>query len=295
MYKELLISALWAVTAFGQGSPAVTKQVFQMSDPAAFGGVGITTVLAAPMEVVTGAPYSAQVTTERLQVLVDGNRITQTSSGSVARDSQGRMRRDETLPGLTSASGDAPHMVMIDDPVAQVHWTLDAQTKTAIKMATPGIMGGRNGAFAAIPPPITGEKTWFYSAGGTGSISGGKVQILKKDAVAGDDPSATEVDLGTQTMEGVAAKGKRITRTIPAGQIGNEQPIVITTETWYSPDLKVLIMSKSSDPRMGETTYKLTNIQRAEPAASLFQAPEDYTVKDQPGNNMIYRDVKKTQ
>ncbi len=85
----------------------------------------------------------------------------------------------------------------------------------------------------------------------------------------------------------------RITRTIPAGAIGNEVPIVITTETWYSPELKGLVMSKTDDPRMGETTYKLTDIQRSEPAASLFQVPDDYTVKDQPTNNFVYREMKK--
>ncbi len=64
--------------------------------------------------------------------------------------------------------------------------------------------------------------------------------------------------------------------------MGNDLPIVITTETWYSPDLKVLVMSKSSDPRMGETTYKLTNLSRAEPDPALFQIPADYSIKDQP-------------
>jgi hypothetical protein len=75
--------------------------------------------------------------------------------------------------------------------------------------------------------------------------------------------------------------------------MGNEQPISITTETWYSPDLKLLIMSKNTDPRIGETTYKLTDIQRSEPAATLFQVPDDYTVKDQPANTFIYQSIKK--
>jgi hypothetical protein len=107
------------------------------------------------------------------------------------------------------------------------------------------------------------------------------------------DDDVVKTDLGTQTIEGVPAQGTRITRTIPAGQIGNVQPIVITTENWYSPGLKVLVMSKSNDPRMGETSYKLTNIQRSEPAPSLFQPPDDYTVRDQPGGVFINRENKK--
>jgi hypothetical protein len=79
------------------------------------------------------------------------------------------------------------------------------------------------------------------------------------------------------------AEGTRITTTIPAGDIGNEQPIQIVDERWYSPELQVVVMTRHSDPRFGETTYRLTNIQRGEPSASLFQVPSDYTVKEVPG------------
>ena len=87
-------------------------------------------------------------------------------------------------------------------------------------------------------------------------------------------------DLGQQTIEGVAATGTRKTITIPAGQIGNEQPISIVSENWYSPELKMTIVSKRNDPRVGETEFRLTNIQRGEPAASLFQVPAGYEVRD---------------
>ena len=78
-------------------------------------------------------------------------------------------------------------------------------------------------------------------------------------------------------MEGVAVEGTRTTLTIPAGQIGNEQPINIVSERWFSPDLKVLVMSRQSDPRFGETTYRLTNLTRAEPSPQLFEIPADFT------------------
>ena len=294
MCKQLVISILCAGSALGQATNATSPKplVLSIGDPVVFGPVGITTALAAPMGTVTGAPYSAQVTTQRVQTLVDGNRIEQTTSGSVARDSQGRVRREEALPGLTSGDGEAAHFVMIDDPVAQVHWTLDAPTKTAIKMQVPG---GKN-AFGAMPPPAplsATTKTFFYSAAAPPPTTAGAIQIITRNASTPNDTNVSETDLGTHTAEGVAAQGKRTTRTIPAGQMGNEQPIVITTETWYSLALKVLVMSTSNDPRMGVTTYKLTNIQRSEPAAGLFQVPDDYTVKEQPGTNFLYQDVKK--
>ena len=87
-------------------------------------------------------------------------------------------------------------------------------------------------------------------------------------------------DLGQQVIEGILATGTRMTTTIPAGSIGNEQPILVVSEQWFSPDLKVLVMTKHSDPRSGENTYRLTNITQTEPARSLFEVPADYTLKD---------------
>jgi hypothetical protein len=86
--------------------------------------------------------------------------------------------------------------------------------------------------------------------------------------------------LGRQTIEGVEAEGQRVTVTIQAGKIGNERPIVTVSERWYSPELRTVVFSKNSDPRMGETTYRLTNIDRSEPDPSLFQVPADYTIDE---------------
>jgi hypothetical protein len=295
MRKAMVISTLCAGYALGQtGVAGQRADLIQMGDVAEFGPIGITTALAGPMGTVAGAPYSAQATTQRIQVLADGNRIEQTTSGSVARDSQGRVRRDEALPGLARNNGDAPHIVMIDDPVAHVHWTLDAQSKSAMKMPVPAGKNRRSGIFEMrVPPPMATDKTFFYAESGLVQGSEDKTQVITKRVTRPDDAETTKLDLGMQTIEGVPARGTRVTRTIPAGQIGNLQPIVITTESWYSPDLKVLVMSKSNDPRMGETTYKLTNIQRSEPAPSLFQPPDDYTVRDQPGDVFFHREIRK--
>ena len=85
--------------------------------------------------------------------------------------------------------------------------------------------------------------------------------------------------LGRQTIEGVEAEGTRVTVTIPAGEIGNERPIQIVTERWYAPDLHAVVLTRHSDPRYGETTYRLTNINRSEPARGLFEVPSDFTIK----------------
>src|ERR1700722_12333250 len=201
-------------------------------------------------KVVTGAPFSATVTTESKQTLADGNVIQRSSTGSLARDAQGRTRRDMTLPafGPWAESGQpAPHLVSGNAPVAGSRSMLDVDAKTARVMQVPG---HRNGL--------------------------GKEREQAREAAQNDVVTAS---LGIQSIGGVSAEGTRYTRTIPAGQIGNSKPIVIVTERWYSPDLQMVVMTKHSDPRMGDTTFTMSNIQRQEPAASLFQVPSDYTLQ----------------
>ncbi|HXX71366.1 MAG TPA: hypothetical protein VEI55_03675 [Candidatus Acidoferrum sp.] len=224
-------------------------------------GVGDDTVVFVGIEegiggkTVTGAPFSAGFSTETKQVLADGNQILRSSAGTVARDSQGRTRRDMTLPGIGLLAGSnqaPPHVVMINDPVAGSQYVLEVDQKVARKMQMRH--GGKYG------PDQTGNAPEFTVR-------------------AADQSHVTTASLGTQTINGVLAEGTRTTRIIPAGAIGNTNPIVITVERWYSADLQTVVMMKRSDPRMGETTFQLTNIQRQEPDPSLFQVPADYTVK----------------
>lgn len=106
---------------------------------------------------------------------------------------------------------------------------------------------------------------------------------LQKIVISGNDAAETTTeDLGSQTMEGVPAIGTRTTRTIPMGQIGNDAPIKIVTEVWTSPDLKTVIYSKRTDPRMGEQTFELKNVLQGEPDPSLFVVPAGFTITDGP-------------
>jgi len=206
-----------------------------------------------PGKVVTGAPYSAVGVTETKQTLADGNTIDRKVQANIYRDSQGRTRRETTFPGLgpLAASGQPHPVVMIHDPVASAGYILHPDTKIAEQLPTPP--GGRpKGLQSRFQARIQEE------------ISNG---TLRKE------------DLGSQTINGINTQGTRYTRTIPAGQIGNANPIIITNEQWYSPDLQVVVQITRNDPRFGQTTYTLTNIQRSEPAASLFTVPSDYTVK----------------
>ena len=240
---------------------------------------------------VQGAPYSATITNESVQTLADGNRIVQNNSGTTARDSEGRTRQDAALPMIGNLSAaNAPHIVFIMDPVAQISYTLNLTDKTAQKLAPSGaVVGGGTVATG----PVISTKAFFGQSAGV-SATGGPLpappppMFIQKTMIAEDDSQATTEDLGTQTMEGLQVTGVRTTRTIPVGEIGNEKPIVIVTEVWISPDLKTVVYSKRSDPRMGEQIFKLTNITRAEPDASLFTVPADFRVTDGP-QNFIYK------
>jgi len=216
-----------------------------------------------PGKTVTGAPFTATFTTQTTQSLADGNQIRRNTSGSYARDSQGRTRRDVTLPaiGPLAASGQAPpHVVMIDDVVANTQYILNPNKKIAHQVPPPHFRRHHEGREA------------FGPAGPTADDAGPEWRGQR-------DKDVVTTSLGTQTINGVQAEGTRYTRTIPAGAIGNQNPIVITSERWYSPELQVVVLSKRDDPRTGETITQLTNIQRGEPDASLFQVPSDYTVK----------------
>lgn len=207
-------------------------------------------------KVVTGAPFSAVAVSETTQTLADGNHITRKTQTNVFRDGQGRIRREITLAGFgpMAPSGQPKSFVVIHDPVAGATFMLHPDQKSAEKMGKP---------FARMNGPRQGTMKEKMNSRQQQEIANGN---LKKE------------DLGTQTITGVTAQGTRITRIIPAGQIGNEKPITIVRESWYSNDLQTVVMSKHSDPWSGETTYTLTNIQRTEPDASLFAVPSDYTV-----------------
>jgi TonB family protein len=205
---------------------------------------------------VTGAPYSAIAVTETTQTLGDGNRIAQTQSQRVYRDSQGRERTEEvgTLPG--SQAG-----VVISDPVAKTAYRLNSETRTAVQTGVAAIALGQAAAGLTLL-----------------RVNGGQIAInlpAMPNSLARTGRTET---LAAQNMEGVFATGTRTTVTIPAGEIGNQQPISIVDETWYSPELQMNVKTSHSDPRSGETVYRLTQISRAEPDPQLFQVPAGYTI-----------------
>ena len=285
---------LGVVSLAAQDDPVVMKKKMaevqaQMNEVKVLGGAMING------PTVKSAPYSAQAVNEMVQTLADGNRIKSSSSSMVYRDSQGRERREETMKGAVSG-------IFITDPVEGASWMLMPNAKVARKTTQRAITfssdagGVRRGVGGGVgvgtgggPTIITDTRSFSFST----SNGGGQETFFFTNSDSAASKANTKVEhLGTQTIEGVSAEGTRTTVTIPEGQIGNELPIVTVSERWYSPELQVTVMSTRSDPRTGTTTYKLTNINRAEPVPTLFQVPPDYTVHDLTNGSKGYMTIK---
>lgn len=272
---------LAAVTLAAASLDAQNREEFKF----ATGGVQIGNVESGEeVPPITGAPFTADATTEFTQTLSDGNRIEQRFSTSIARDNQGRTRRDQQMAFVgplavlqqsgkvytsfvlaggggrgvwtdSSARTSPRKLVVITDPIERVAYTLDDERKEARK--SPALIVQR--------------------------FEGTETRVIAKPAEEARTAAGQGLEveqLGTRQIEGVAATGIRTTNTIAAGEIGNLAPIKLVTERWFSKELGMAVLITRSDPRSGDTVYRLTNIVRAEPPPDLFTVPSDYKVID---------------
>jgi hypothetical protein len=222
-------------------------------------------------KLVKDSPFSADAVTESVQALPDGNRMARKSAARIFRDAAGRTRREHPVDrrGGQTPDGEEPRLVVINDPVAQVNYVVETAGKTVRRTETPpGLMEARQRAMGAM-----GEDSFGVLM---------PTSAAHRRAAQGDDapapPKPKREKLGSQLIEGVEAEGTRTTLTIPAGEFDNEQAMEITHEQWYSPELQMVVLMKHSDPRFGETTFRLTNVSRGDPDHSLFEPPPGYRV-----------------
>ena len=242
---------------------------------------------ASPGKLVKGSPYSAQSITEFTQTLSDGNQIHRKTTATLYRDSEGRTRREQMLGGFgpwQASENNTQQIIRINDPVAGVNYVLNLSEHTAQKM--PAMPGGarmmrQRGTTEGGPPLVEeGPGTMRVAGPPPPGAPGGPMWFERHPAAEGG--TAQTEPLGSQVIEGIQAEGTRTTMTIPSGRIGNDKPIQIVTERWYSNQLQAVVLSRRSDPRVGQTVYRLTHITQAEPAAELFQVPSEYTIQDGP-------------
>ncbi len=196
-------------------------------------------------KVVKNAPFSAETMREESKRLFDGNIVKNTSKGLIYRDGEGRIRQEQPFERIggfpvTSADSQPIKLIQIIDFAAGNSFSLN-----------------------------TSSKSYF------------KIPYLQRSPLTPrEEENAKKESLGKQTIEGIAAEGTRTTIEIRTGEIGNDKPIYVVTEKWFSPELQMIILSKHTDPFIGEVTFRLINIKIGEPAPALFKVPEDYKFFD---------------
>jgi len=270
--------------------------------------------------VVKNAPYSGEAVSEQLQNLADGNQISRKSTTLHYRDSAGRSRQevsgaDGKLRNIT-IHDPVEGATYILNPNTKTGTKIGSHREIARIASERAAAAGDKARVAGERARVAVEKIHRdgdhevivkrieRNEGDPGARIREDVRIRVATSMAGRPMPGVELgerlgpviagafgdmrwsgkgsskDLGTRDMDGVKAQGKLRSYEIPAGEIGNRNAIVVSTETWYAPELQVTLYSKHSDPRSGERTYRLASLKRDEPAAALFSVPSDYKIKD---------------
>ena len=250
----LAVVALVGGACVAQGPPPPPPHDMMMGGP---GGMGPGMGEFGDSKTVKGVPLSGEVVTVRDTVLADGNKIHNESQSKVYRDADGRMRRELGVNLAMPSTGKIKHnLVVITDPVAGYRYVLNPDNKTARRAPLHGARDHEAHAHAM-------------------EMMGGPEGI-------------TRDELGTKSVAGIPAEGIRVTRTIPAGEMGNEKSITVVTERWYSNELQMAVLTTHTDPMMGTVTTKLVNVTQGAPDAALFQVPSDYSIRaGKPGDPMF--------
>ncbi|MFO1302567.1 MAG: hypothetical protein U1F54_02485 [Burkholderiales bacterium] len=265
-----------------------------------------------PREIVKNAPYTAEAISESVQTLPDGNRIVRKSTTLLARDTAGRTRQERKDGGRAGVYLYDPmdgRTIVLNERTRTAIPIPRAPSPPEPPMPPVGAVppvppvppvGGPGGPGVAGSVDVQpGRVVVRRNRGPEGGGKGDDVQVEVVRVTRGDADGAMPPppplppltlpllprgkgetkSLGTREFDGIKAEGTMTTHTIPAGQIGNEKPIVVTSERWFSPDLFIVVYAKTSDPRAGETVYRVTNVKRGEPPADLFKVPADYRTR----------------
>ena len=213
--------------------------------------------------------YTAEFKITFVRTLPNGTTIKRESKEIEARDSSSRTFR-QTVNTATGPNQSDNTMTFVHDPVDDTNTNWQSRTHEAVVQK--------------LPPQDQRHGCWRNDAG-TFSANFGlhpSPQMPVATTVPQPPLQPLSEDLGTTTIEGIEVHGRRITRTIPAGKIGNDQPLVTTNEIWSAPSLMGLTLrSISDDPRNGKVTREVVHLDLGEPDQAIFQPPSDYKVQVQ--------------
>ncbi len=283
-------------------APPITVQIAPPPISISSAIPGLSSPLGA--QAAVGKPIYAEFITEHHQSFTDGNRISRSTFSRIYRDNQGRIRRESqlSLPGLPA--GTAATFITIVDHQLGYGFVLDPQEMIAhryeLNAASPSYVARFNarGTGSALQQPTTTAAD-FASSASTSSqwhphafsahvhpagaddadFASAPTMRINQPFLAAPNPVRTE-NLGEQLILGFRAHGTRVITTLPAGQIGNDRPIDIVSEQWFSPDLELVMRSLHRDPWAGEFTTTVTQVSRGDQPATLFEVPKPYKIID---------------
>jgi hypothetical protein len=237
----------------------------------------------------TTQPYTAEFKITSEQTLANGTTIIRATREMDALDSQGR-RLTMTATAATDVRPERS-FYRVFDPVARTNtnWTVPGERATVTPMPPiqkPGQSGqtcwstvASSGSGNSTIQPVTSRLEAPVGTSGIGSA--GPSQSPRVETAKVEAPMEVREDLGMQTFEGVQAKGTRITRTTAVGAIGNDRPLVKTTETWRALSFGIIVHEVTDDPQMGKRTKEMTQFSSREPYTASFQPPEGYEILTQ--------------
>lgn len=222
-------------------------------------------VSASGLQTITSLPYSAQLTIEDAQKSIQ--------HAKVYRDGEGRTRADVAIVARSeSANASLPSFIEIIDPVSGNRFMLDQRSKVAQRSVWPP--STEPGRAADVRTPLDTQH-----GGSQRADLHDKPHTAAKSSSTSAAPQISRESLGSKEMEGLSVQGSMIKTIYTSGFMGNKAPVAATSERWISPELKIVVMAKISDPRDGQTTFRLTGISRKEPDPSLFRVPEGYSIQ----------------
>jgi hypothetical protein len=196
-------------------------------------------------------PLSGRSSIEWTRTLPDGSVVAVTGLANLARDSQGRMYR-ERRDWVPAGSGRENPLVekQYYDPIEKTRTVCTVRLKQCI------VTDYR-------------PRTRLIAMPAAASTGGGR--------------TVARENLGNETIEGMDVTGTRETTTIDPGLLGNNRPMVVTREFWYSAELETNLTVTRNDPRDGRQVVRLVDLSRNEPDPQIFQLPAGYAVIDARG------------
>jgi hypothetical protein len=214
-----------------------------------------------------GKPFQAEFHCRDVQTLLDGTQIVEERFGLEARDAQGRGYVEQPF------GPNSPVSIYVSDSAqgTTTAWFIAPKAGKDGQEPNTSVLLHKTAKLWHFPPVATQPTTADQA----------KADVLAAMCPVQQRNELTCEDLGTRTISGIVGYGTREHRTVPAGEYGNDRSFVITYERWYSPEMKLLLSATTNDPRTGEHTAVLENIDRTEPPASLFEVPEGYTLVEQ--------------